>query len=240
VKVLAVNGSPKMDKGNTALVLTPFLQGMTEAGAEVELLYTKKLKINPCQGELNCWFKTPGRCFQKDDMQTLHSKLREADIWVFATPVYADGPTGTMKNLTERTIPLLEPYFVLRDGHCRHALRGGSKPSKVALVSSCGLWEMDNFDPLVLWIKAFCANLGREFGGALLRPHAEALMPMMEMGISLDDIFQAAKEAGRSLVNDGKMPPEALTTVSHELLPLEMYNQIANQGFEQALAALEK
>ena len=41
-----------MDKGITALVLGPFLEGMGEAGAEVELFYTQKLGINPCQGNL--------------------------------------------------------------------------------------------------------------------------------------------------------------------------------------------
>ncbi len=38
VQVLAINSSPLMDKGNTALILDPFLEGMKEAGAEVELV----------------------------------------------------------------------------------------------------------------------------------------------------------------------------------------------------------
>jgi len=43
MKVLAFNCSPKMDKGSTALILTPFLDGMREAGATVEIFYTRKL-----------------------------------------------------------------------------------------------------------------------------------------------------------------------------------------------------
>jgi hypothetical protein len=46
---------------------------------------------------------------------------------------------------------------------------------------------------------------------------------MMEKGAPVDDIFEAAKEAGRQLVEDGKMSPEALAIVSRELLPLEMW-----------------
>lgn len=42
MKVPAINSSPKMDKGNTALILAPFLEGMREAGAEVELFYPKE------------------------------------------------------------------------------------------------------------------------------------------------------------------------------------------------------
>jgi len=49
-----------MDKGNTALILNPFLEGMREAAVEVELFYTRKLNINPRTGEFNCWLKNPG------------------------------------------------------------------------------------------------------------------------------------------------------------------------------------
>jgi multimeric flavodoxin WrbA len=228
VQVLAINSSPLMDKGNTALILTPFLEGMKEAGAGVELVYTKTLKINPCQGEFNCWFKTPGKCFQEDDMQMLCPKLREADIWVLATPLYVDGLSGPMKNLLDRVIPLVQPAIELRDGHCRHPLREGSRRGQVVVVSNCGFWELDNFDPLLVHVKAVCKNASREFAGALLRPHGPALRPMRDMGLPVDDVFQAAREAGRQLILDRKMSPETLGIVSRELLSLEMYLQAAN------------
>ncbi|MBW2037964.1 MAG: hypothetical protein JRI41_10935 [Deltaproteobacteria bacterium] len=63
---------------------------------------------------------------------------------------------------------------------------------------------------------------------------------MMKMGAPLDDIFEAAKEAGRQLVRDGKMASETLATVGRELMPLEMYVRAANTGFQQALDALKK
>lgn len=237
MKVIAFNASPKMDKGNTALILTPFLEGMREAGAEVELFYTKKLKINPCQGEFNCWFKTPGRCFQDDDMQMLYSKLVAAEMWVLATPVYVDGMAGPLKNLLDRIIPLGQPFVELREGHCRQVIRDGYENGKVALVSNCGFWELDNFDQLLAHVSALCRNGGREFAGALLRPHGPAMMPMMEMGMPLDDIFQAAREAGRQLAQDGRMSEETLRLVSRELLPLEMFVQVVNQQFHQILDA---
>jgi len=240
MKVVAFNSSPKMDKSNTSLILDPFLDGMREAGAEVELFYTKKLKINPCQGEFNCWLKTPGVCFQKDDMQMLHPKIREADILVFATPVYVDGVSGPMKNLIDRMIPAVQAFFELRDGHCRHPVHEGHKYGKMVLVSNCGFWEMDNFDPLLVHMKAFCKNLSLEFAGALLRPHGSALKPMIEMGVPPNDVFEAAGEAGRQMVRDGRMATETLNTVSRELLPLEMYVQIVNQNFQRILDAVEK
>jgi len=238
MKVVAINSSPNMDKGNTALILGPFLEGMREVGADVELFYTRKMKISPCQGEFNCWLKTPGKCFQKDDMQMLLPKMAEADVLVLATPLYVDGVTGPMKNLLDRIIPLAQPFFELRDGHCRHPGRDGSKGSRLVLVSNCGFWEMDNFDPMLVHMKAVSKNMAREFAGALLRPHGPALMGMMEMGAPVDDILGAAKEAGRQLVEDGRMSPETLKGVSRELLPLEMYIEIVNKRFQEELNAL--
>lgn len=51
MNVLAINGSARMEKGYTAMILTPFLEGMKEAGAQVELFYAKQLNINSCTSE---------------------------------------------------------------------------------------------------------------------------------------------------------------------------------------------
>jgi multimeric flavodoxin WrbA len=237
MKVLAINGSPRMDQGNTAMVLGPFLEGIGEAGAEVELFYTKRLNINPCQGELNCFFKTPGNCFQTDDMEMLRPRLRDADMWVLATPVYLDGVTGPMKNLMDRTLPLMQPFLEMRDGHSRHPLWEGVKRGKLVLVSCCGLCETDNFDPMLTHMKAFCKNLDREFAGAVLRPNGGFLKEMVEMGMPLDDVFGAAREAGRQLIRDGRMSAETLGAVGRELMTPEAFMEVANPTIQQMLDA---
>jgi len=237
MKVVAINSSPLMARGNTAAILTPFLEGMKEAGAEVELFYTKKLKIKPCQGCFNCWVKTPGVCIQRDDMDMLRPKLEEADIWVLATPLYVDGMTGPMKNLFDRIIPGIQPFLELRNGHIRHPGRGETKSGKIVLVSNCGFWEMDNFDSLLVHVKAICKQGPGEFAGALLRPHGPALKPMLEIGGLVEDVVEAAREAGRQLVRDGIMSPDTLNTVSRELMPRDDYIQTANQHFQQQLDA---
>lgn len=239
MKVIAINASPKMDKGNTAAILLPFLDGMREAGAEVEIYYTKKLNIKPCQGEFTCQIRTPGKCFQEDDMEMLLPKLAEADIQVFATPVYVDGISGPLKNLWDRMIPMTYLSLELRDGHCRHPLRKGNDTGKVVLISSCGFWEMDNFDPLLTHIKAKCRNTNREFVGALLRPHASALKAMAAKGAPVNDIFEAARKAGHQLVQEGEMSSQTLATISRPLIPLDAYLQAANQRYQHTLAALE-
>jgi hypothetical protein len=45
----------------------------------------------------------------------------------------------------------------------------------------------------------------------------------MEQGAPVDDVFEAAREAGRQLVLESKMSPETLSIVRRELVPLEMW-----------------
>jgi multimeric flavodoxin WrbA len=239
MEAIAINASPMMDKGNTVAILAPFLDGMREAGAEVEVYYTKKLSIKPCQGEFDCWLKTPGKCFQEDDMELLLPRLAEAGIQIFATPLYADGVSGPLKNLWDRMIPLAYPCFELRDGHCRLPRREGNVTGKVVLVSTCGFWEMDNFDPLLAHMNARCRNNNQEFAGALLRPHSPALEAMAARGAPVNDVFEAARAAGHQLVQAGEMSSQTLATVSRPLMPLEAYLQFVNQRFQQALGALD-
>jgi multimeric flavodoxin WrbA len=237
MKAIAINASPMMDKGNTAAILIPFLEGMKEAGAEVELYYTKQLNINPCQGEFRC--RIEGKCFQKDDMEMLLPKLAEADIQVFATPVYVDGIIASLKILWERTVPLANPLFVLRNGHSHKPRREESDTGKVVLVSSCGYWEMDNFDAMLAHVKVRCWNINREFAGALLRPHSAALKIMASRGSSIDDIFEAAREAGHQLVKEGEMSNETLAAISRPLMPLEEYVRAVNQIYQETVAVLK-
>lgn len=46
--IVAVNGSPQMDRGHTSLILAAFLDGAASAGASVELLYPSRIKPKPC------------------------------------------------------------------------------------------------------------------------------------------------------------------------------------------------
>jgi multimeric flavodoxin WrbA len=54
MKVLAFNCSPKAEKANTSLILNPFLKGLESEGVQVELYYTRKLKIRPCSRHCGC------------------------------------------------------------------------------------------------------------------------------------------------------------------------------------------
>lgn len=236
MKVIAINSSPKAEAGHTAQIVGPFLAGMADAGAEVELFYTKQLRIEPCCGLFNCFLVTPGRCTTEDDMQMLVPKLRDADVWVLATPIHLDGMSGPMKNFVDRLLPLIDPRLEMRDGHSRHVVRPGHKWGRIVLVATCGLSEMDNFDPLIIHLKAACKNLGREFTQAVLRPQSSGMLDTSDG--KLDDIFAAAREAGRQFVRDGKIAAATLSAVAREILTNADFIANANRQLDLLLQQL--
>jgi multimeric flavodoxin WrbA len=212
--VLAINGSPNMEKGRTAKVLTPFLEGMEQAGAAVELFYARRLNVKPCKGELYCWNKKPGECHIEDSMQSLYPKLREADILVLATPVYVPLP-GEMQNLINRIVPLMDPVLESRNGRTRARTRASVKISKIVLVSTSGWWETGNFGTVIRIVEELAKDMNVEFSGALLRPHSSYMYKNKE---EAEKIFEAAKQAGYQLIKEGKIADELLEIISQPLI----------------------
>lgn len=236
MKVVVINGSPNMDKGNTALILTPFIDGMREAGAEVEVLYTKKLKIRPCESDLSCWIKTPGVCIHRDDMDLLLPKLAESDLLVLCVPLYVDGMPGPAKNFLDRMVPRGDMRIEIRGGRCQHPIRQGLKPLPLALVSSCGFWELEHFNPLLAHMEAWGRNANSPFLGAVLRPTGPMFHGMLEAGMPFDDILQAAREAGKQIVSTGKMSNETLATVSRPIMPRDEFVKLHNEKVNEWIA----
>jgi multimeric flavodoxin WrbA len=225
-----------MERGGTGLLVDAFLEGVTEAGAQSEVIYLQKRDIKHCLSCFSCWVKTPGKCVQKDDMTELLPKIEATDVLVLATPLFVDGMTSKMKTMLDRTLPLLEPFFEIRDDHCRHPRRL-KKPGKILLLSVSGFTELDNFDPLVHHVQAIAKNMGRDYAGALLRPIGATLPVLKRMGIAVDDVFVALKQAGVEVIQKGQISEGVMQIVSRELVPREAYIQRINQMFQRQIDA---
>ncbi len=208
-----------MEKGATNRILAPFIEGLKNGGASVELFHLEKMKIRPCLGELKCWRETPGECFYKDDMQDIYEALRKADVLVIATPVYVPLP-GVIQDFLNRIVPLLEPVLELRNGRTRAKMRNNVNISKFVLVSTSGWWELGNFDRVVHIVEELAETSSVEFAGSLLRPHARM---MLELPEEAQEIFDATTEAGYQLVTNGNITKQILEEISKPLISEEEY-----------------
>lgn len=226
MRVLVVNGSARKEKGYTAMILEPFMNGMKQAGAEVNLLYAKQLNVNPCRGDFSCWYKKPGICHINDSMQPVYSKLKEATILVLGIPVYLPLP-GEMQNFLNRLMPLMNPILKYRNGHTKIQFHDYVKIRKIVLVSACGWWERGNFDTVSRIVEEICQKVNVEFGGSILRPHADILPEVKDKA---DEVFEALKEVGFNLIKEGTLPKDLLNIVAQPLISeKELRERLSNE-----------
>ncbi|MCX6064053.1 MAG: flavodoxin family protein [Caldiserica bacterium] len=217
IRAVAINGSPQMEKGNTALVLASFIQGMTDAGSEVELLYASRLKVKPCScGVMYCWNDGPGECCIQDDMQLLYPKLKAADVLILATPVYVPLP-GDMQNVVNRLMPLIDPKLETRQGRTRARLHEDVNIQKIVLVATSGWREVENCDTVVRVVRELAEDASVEFAGAVLRPHSDAMKVDDKITEDGEAVLDAVRRAGSELVGQGRMSQETLKMISRPL-----------------------
>lgn len=101
MKILLINGSSRPN-GCTYTALREVADTLENGGAETELLFLGSGPIRDCTACRTCQ-KTPGRCVFDDDMvNQIIGKAREADGFVFGTPVYYAHPSGRLLSVLDR------------------------------------------------------------------------------------------------------------------------------------------
>lgn len=146
MKILAFNGSPRKQHGMTDKLLEIYLESARNAGAEVTKHFVTDLDIKGCTGCFGCWWITPGKCTQRDDMDWVLEQILDTDVIVWSSPVYHDNIIHYLQKLRERTLPLALPEFMLRDdGETKHPSRY-KKTRKEVVIATAGFPENSAFD----------------------------------------------------------------------------------------------
>lgn len=101
--VLIISSSPRKN-GNSETLASYFANGATEAGNQVETVYLREKQIGFCRGCLAC--QKTERCVIHDDAVEIAAKMHDADVLVFATPVYYYSVCGQLKTMLDRANPL--------------------------------------------------------------------------------------------------------------------------------------
>lgn len=114
--IVIVNGSPRSN-GNTAWLINTVQTAVTKSSTHsVQVLRLHEYHIKPCQACEWCMTEYPLSCVQEDDMNTLYPVILNADIIVFASPIYWFHFSAQMKLFIDRL------YALHTDGG--HALHG--------------------------------------------------------------------------------------------------------------------
>ena len=111
-KVLIISTSLR-NNANSEILARETERGALEAGHEVEFISLKDKKIAFCTGCMAC--QKLGRCVIKDDAIEVTEKIRNAEVVVWATPVYYYEMSGQMKTLIDRANALYSAQHNIKE-----------------------------------------------------------------------------------------------------------------------------
>jgi len=221
-------------QSKTELMLNHLVDGMRDAGAEVKVVNLREKNIKNCIGCFTCWTKTPGQCIHKDDMTVeLFPKWLEADLVVYATPLYYHTMNGAMSTFRERTLPALQPFFEQDDdGKTFHPLR--NKVPAAVWLSVCGFPEESEFYMLSDYLNR-TRHKDVSILAEIYRSAAETMTtPFFEEKAS--DILDATTQAGRELVESMKISPGTIARIRQPLVDSQFFAEMGNLFWKTCIA----
>ena len=130
--------SSSMRKGNSDALCNEFEKGAIEANNNV-----RNLNLNFCLHCRDCY--NFGCCTQKDDMNKIYPTLKNADVILFATPIYFGELCGQLKVFLDRCYPLY----------------GNLKQKQIYIVATCATNSKEYLKSSLHGLKRVLKDLGQ-------------------------------------------------------------------------------
>lgn len=153
MKIVVLTGSPRRN-GNSAYLADRFIQGAQEKGHEIYRFDCAFRQVEPCRACNRCGMDGP--CIFNDDFSELRPHLIEADMVVFATPMYYFGISAQMKRVIDR--------FYAINGKIKGLYK------KAAYLMTYANTAKSDAEPMLLHYRTMMVYLGWESVGEVVAP----------------------------------------------------------------------
>lgn len=236
MRILAINGSHRGDKGHTRYLIDQIVEGAEEEGAECEVVTLAKTKIKRCIACGKCQKeKSLMRCVfhEKDDVASIFDKIAASDIVIYSTPIYVFNMSSLLKMFLDRfyCAGVSAELEVTESGLLFHKVKQEicSKPF-VALVC-CDNIEDETPRTVVSYFESFSKFLDAPQVGLLVRNggkilgHGRDHQALAEVPLA-HRVYAAYRKAGRELAKQGRVSRITQWQASREIVPLPMFSLI--------------
>lgn len=153
MKIAVLTGSPRKN-GNSAYLAEQFIKGAEESGHEVWRFDCAFRQVEPCRACNRCGMD--GSCVISDDFRELRPRLVEADMVVFATPMYYFGIPAQMKRVIDR--------FYAINGRIKGACK------KAAFLMTYADTSAEEAEPMLAHYRTLTDYLGWTSAGEVVAP----------------------------------------------------------------------
>lgn len=111
-KVVVISTSLRA-RSNSDILADKFIEGAKAAGNDIEKITLKDKDIRFCRGCFAC--AELKKCVINDDVNAIMEKVLNADVVVWATPIYYYEMSGQMKTLIDRMNAMYSMDYKFRD-----------------------------------------------------------------------------------------------------------------------------
>jgi multimeric flavodoxin WrbA len=191
-QIVAIYGSPRR-RGNTATLLKHAVQGAVDAGAQVNEIILRDLKISPCLEIYAC--KKEGRCAIKDDFHNVVDQILSANGLLLASPIFFYTVSAHTKILMDRCQSLwVKKYWIDKVPF------GQWEPKRKGVFISVGATKGKKlFNGVLLTVKYFFDVLDMELFRSLLYRGLEFEGDILKYPEYLEDAYEAGKALAKAL-----------------------------------------
>jgi len=236
-KILVINASPRATKGYTYFYLQPFLKGLSSNKNKIEICNLNEYKIKSCIGCWQCWLSDTGQCIlnNQDDYQRIHIKYENADIVIFAFPLYVDGIPGILKNFLDRNVASAYPYMINGLYKTRHPRRI-KKQKSLVIFSTCGFLEIENFNAVKQHFRQISHNNHNPIIAEFFRSGAMYLYNNPTLFKQLNEILQALEKAGQEIFEKGKISRKNQKIIAKKIQKKDVFHKESNYFWHEKIS----
>ena len=114
--------------------------------------------IKPCIGCFTCWTKTPGRCVIKDGYDQMGAKINACEELVINSRFTYGGFSAFIKNIFDRSLGYVLPYFEVYDSEMHHKRRYQEVKNVTFIFRGHNL-SIEDREKARRYVTAVCRNL---------------------------------------------------------------------------------
>ncbi len=132
MQAVILNGARK---GDTSLdsIHALLMEQLTARRWKVSPFILRKLDISPCDGDLQCWVKTPGLCKHAGIVNDIAYSVIHSDLTVLLTPITFGGYSSELARTVDHLVSLVSPLLANVKGAIRHSPRYPRYPRLLAI-----------------------------------------------------------------------------------------------------------
>lgn len=211
MKILAINSSFRGDNGYTKFLIDKLFKGAREKGAECENINLAEFKINHCIDCQVCQSENHLlKCIHKDDADVVFNKMRQADMIIFATPIYTFNMSSLLKALLERYYynAKIGEFNITKSGLMFHHVDAAMCSKPFVTLITCDNMLEETTHAVVEYFKTYAKFMDAKLAGMLIRKQGalvgHGLNPEKERDYPIIyDVYEAYYEAGKELATKG-------------------------------------